>query len=178
VTDLILNAFLEQQFQEGLALAKTSDVLELSPLPLSGGPPTHYIARFSCTGVLRQKDGGIVPTRAQFHVGLTFPADYLRRIDPLRIATWLGPMNVVHPNIRPPFVCLGRVKPGTTLVDLLYQLYEIITYVNWASHDYLEGQAAVWARNHQHLFPLERRPLKRRALNVRVQKQSKKGPRA
>lgn len=47
-------------------------------------------------------------------------------------------------------------------MDLLYLCFEMITYHNWASHDAVNLEAAQWARNHQDLFPVDCRPLKRR----------------
>ena len=78
----------------------------------------------------------------------------------------LGPLNVVHPNLAPPLACIGHIPPGFSLVDLLYQVYEILTYEKWAAHDFLNAEAAVWARQNHQIFPLDRRPLKRRPLPV------------
>jgi hypothetical protein len=64
-----------------------------------------------------------------------------------------------------PLICVGRLKPGTWLVDLLYQCYEIITYqkVTMREDDALNPLACVWSREHQQRFPIDRRPLKWRA---------------
>ena len=65
-----------------------------------------------------------------------------------------------------------KILPGTELCDILYTLYEMISYSNWAPHDGLNQEACQWARNHQDLFPLDRRPLKRRALDLHVKQQA------
>jgi hypothetical protein len=115
---------------------------------------------------------GAVRESDRFEVGITFPPDYLRRIDPFEIVTWLGPRNVFHPNIsdRGPFICVGRLAPGMPLVDLLYQVFEIITYqkVTMREDDALNADACAWARRHRDRLPIDRRPLKRRALELQI----------
>lgn len=111
--------------------------------------------------MVRGPDGRIEPVESEFLVGIAFACSHLRCVDPLRVVTWLGPMNVVHPNILPPFVCIGHVAPGIGLVDLCYQIFDIITFNNWASDNALSHEDAQWARNAQHLFPVDRRPLRR-----------------
>jgi hypothetical protein len=159
--DKMLETFLQRQHDEGMALAETSDLLEL--VPIGPHPPQAYVARFRCRGLCRGADGGIVPMEYA-EVGITFPDDYLRRADPCRILTWLGPSNVWHPNIsaRAPLICLGRMGPGSRLTDILYQLFEVIAYQNYSTHDALNLDAAAWARQHPEWLPTDRRPLKRR----------------
>jgi hypothetical protein len=54
------------------------------------------------------------------------------------------------------------------LVELLYTLFELLIFQKVKLDDALNGRAATWARNHQHLFPLDTRPLKRRTVNFDV----------
>ena len=113
---------------------------------------------------------------SEFHVGIWFPSEpsYCRHADAFHVLTWLYPQNIFHPNIRPPFLC-ARIRPATELCDLLYTLFEMITYSNWASHDGLNADACQWARNHQDRFPIDRRPLKRRVLDLRVKADHARG---
>jgi hypothetical protein len=166
MSDAVFDAFLREQFRQGMALAGQSDLISLAPME-QGAAPSFYVATFFCKGLIQKADGEIAAAQ-EFHVGLSFPPDYLRRVAPLQVLTWLDPPNVWHPNIRPPAICVGHIAPGTELCDLLYQVFEIVTYANWASHDALNPDAAQWARNHQELFPLDRRPLKRRAMRLTV----------
>jgi hypothetical protein len=168
MTDNVLAAFLARQYQEGMALTRESDLVDL--VPLGPAPCQRYVARFRCKGLCRMPDGRI-EEMAYAEAGITFPDDYLRRADPYQILMWLGPTHVWHPNISnvAPLVCLGRLGPGTRLVDILYQLFEIISYQKYATHDALNKEAAAWARQHQDRFPVDRRPLKRRALDLRVE---------
>ena len=57
------------------------------------------------------------------------------------------------------------MQPGTPLVDLIYQLYEIITYhnVEMRENNALNLEACSWARSNLDRFPIDRRPLRRRA---------------
>jgi hypothetical protein len=97
-------------------------------------------------------------------VGVFFPDDYLRRVEVPQVLTWIGPLDIFSPHIAPPFICTGRINPGTRLVDLLYQVYEIITLfkVTPREDDALNRSACTWARNNLARFPLDRTPLKRR----------------
>ena len=125
-----------------------------------------YFAHFHCTGLVRR--AGQVVEHHDFLVGIHLPDAYLRRFDTARVLTWCEPFEVWHPSIRPPFVCVGRMQPGTPLVDLLYQLYEIITYhnVEMREHNALNHEACAWARNNLHRFPVDRKPLRRRVRAV------------
>jgi hypothetical protein len=172
--DKILNAFLARQFEEGMALARESDLVEL--VPIGAHPPQRYLARFRCRGLCRGDDGQVVGMDYA-EVGIYFPDDYLRRTDPYQILMWLGPPNVWHPNIsdKAPIVCLGRLGPGTRLVDILYQLFEIVTYKKYATDDALNHDAAAWARQNQDRFPSDPRPLKRRKLELKVERGGAEG---
>jgi hypothetical protein len=163
VPDAILGAFLARQREEGMALARESDLLELLPLD---GQGRRYIAAFSCTGLVTDSPGR--PTESnQFAVGIAFDANYLRLAVPARVVTWLGPNHVFHPNIAPQasLICVGKLEPGTSLVDILYQVFEIVTWQKKTvrEDDALNRAACEWARRNQERFPIDRRPLKWRA---------------
>jgi hypothetical protein len=161
-SDPVLESFLIHQRRAGMALAAASDLLDLEPL---GDPaPDRYIADFSSRGLMRDPGGRIVESN-RFTVGIWFPPDYLRRADTFTVATVLRPRTCWHPNIsaRTPHICLGFLTPGTELVSILYQLYEIYTWnkVKMDENDALNSAACAWARRNQHRFPIDRRPLKR-----------------
>ncbi len=162
MTDRILEAFLTRQQDDGLALASESDLLTLAPI---GQPATRYVAEFTCTGLVEQSPGEIAEAE-RFAVGIWFSSTYLRVADPFQVLTWLGPRNIWHPNISAtaPAICVGRLAPGTGLVDILYQVFEIITWnkVTMREDDALNRAACQWARQHRDRFPVDRRPLKRR----------------
>ena len=174
MNDKVFESFLKRQYEEGIALAASSDLLEL--YPISGDPPDRYIAKFRCKGLVRGRGEDAVEAD-HFEVGIWFPSDYLRRAEPFQVLTWLGPVDVFHPNIsdRAPFICVGKLAPNTRLVDILYQCFDIITYnkVTMREDDALNRDACAWARMHQHRFPVDRRPLKRRALELEVEQVEK-----
>ena len=171
MNDPIFEAFLRRQHSQGMELASQSDLVQLLPVMEGSEPPRRYVARFFCTTLVRQGDG-VVTEASESAVGIYFPSDYLRRIGPLQVLTMLDPAGIFHPNIRWPAVCTGRIVPGMELVDLLYQMFEILTYHNWASHDAMDPVAASWARNNQDRLPVDRRPLKRRNLGLGISQAS------
>ncbi len=160
MADPVLHGFLQRQLADGLALAAASDILRLQPI--GGLPPKHYLAEFRCRGLIEMRGGRIIEVGCCL-VGLFFPPDYLRRVAVPEVVTWLEPRNAFHPNIRPPLVCVGHLEPGTGLVDLLFQIYEIFVYrkFNPREDDCLNPRACAWARSNQHRFPIDPRPLKR-----------------
>ena len=174
MTDRIFDAFLRRQQDEALALARDSDLLHLVPF---GVPADRYLALFACTGLVREGPGQIAEAD-HFEVGISLPSDYLRRADTFRVLTWLGPRHVWHPNISDhlPAICVGHLAPGTSLVDILYQVFEIITWnkFNMREDEALNPAACQWARASQARLPVDRRPLKRRALELRVENLSER----
>ena len=165
LNDRILEGFLERQHEEGMALARQSDILELTAL--DGPLPQHYVATFHCNGLVQAGDGAIEGSN-RFIVGYYFSPDHLRIVDPSQAAVLFEPVRTWHPNIRSPFVCLGHIAPATPLVDLIYRSFELITYTKCTMREdnALNREACVWARNNQARFPLDRRPLKRRPIAI------------
>jgi hypothetical protein len=170
MNDLILTAFLTKQRREAEALNRESDLVEI--FPAAGEAPRRYRVRFRCAGLVRSANGEIVEAD-RFETGVWFPADYVRRADPFETLTWLGPSNVFHPNISDtlPLICIGRLTRGTPLVDIVYRLFDLITYnnVTMVETDALNRAACAWARTNRHRFPVDRRPLKRRAIGLTVE---------
>jgi hypothetical protein len=163
--DKIFGKWADAQGEQVASLSESSDVVEVIPVHRQ-----LFIARFHCKGLVRE-DGGEVSVGDLFEVGYRFAEDYLRRVNPAEVVTWLRPGNVFHPNIMPPFCCLGSIAPGTSLVELIYRTYEVISYQNVMpdERDALNVSACSWARKHQHRFPLDDRPLKRRRSRVSVE---------
>lgn len=163
--DKIFSKFLERQRDEALALAAKSSILRLFPAP--GSPPQKYIAEYHCKGLVQNRDGSIGES-GLFVVGIFLPNDYLRRASTFEVLTWLGPVNVFHPNIVGPrgAICIGRLSPGTSLVSICYQVFEMIVYhvFNTREFDSLNPAACAWARNNPGRFPTDARPLQRPAL--------------
>ena len=167
----VMHGFLRRQYEDGLALAAESDLVTIVPGPsLAAAPPDHYLIRFTCTGLVKVHDA--IVEANDFAIGAWFPEDYLRVANPFRVLTWFGPRHVWHPNIsnQAPVICVGRLTPGTGLVDLVYQCWEVITWnkVTMREDDALNRDACQWARANQARFPVDTRPLKRRALAIQA----------
>jgi hypothetical protein len=165
--DKITRNFLTAQYEEGMAFAASSDRVDL--IPQGESPVQRYIANFSSRGLVRR--GGEVVEADSFKVGIQFPTDYLRYVLPGEVVMCLSP-GVFHPNVNGPFVCLGDIPPGTGLVDLLYQTYELIGFskVTMDERDALNPVACRWARQNQDRFPIENRPLKRLERTPRLER--------
>ncbi len=163
IDDPVYRGFMERQAAEGLALAEESDLLDLH---IPEFCPPHFVAEYHCTGLVREGDGEIKEANL-FEVGIWMPPDYLRKANTFESLRIFTPNNW-HPNIsrEHPLICIGRLAPGTTLVDILFQAFEILTYqrYNPREDDSLNKAACAWARENQHRFPIDRRPLKRRRL--------------
>lgn len=170
MTDRVLAGFLARQHEEGTALAAASDVLTL--VPVGDDPPQRYLADFRCRGLLRSPAGDVVMAD-RFQVGVWFPDDYLREVDPFLVLRWIAPAHPFHPNIaaRAPFICAGAIRPGTFLVDLIYRVHEIITWarVTMREDDALNRDACAWARRNRHRFPVDDRPLRRRTADITLE---------
>lgn len=160
MNDAIYSRFLKQQELDAAALVASTDRLSL--VPVAGKPTTHYLAEFHCRGLAKAPDGRIVE-HDRWAFGISFPADYLRRAMPSpQVLTYLGPHpEPWHPNLKGPLVCL-HLQPGTPLVDLVYSLYELVTWNLYSTTDEgLNHGAAQWARHEPaSRFPVDRRPLK------------------
>jgi hypothetical protein len=159
MTDNVFENFLRVQYEQAMALAAASDILSVTPE--SAGPPRRYVAQFACRGLV-SSHAGQVAEASRFEFGIWLPDDYLRSPDIKQVVTIFRPWSIFHPNAAGPFICLGRLTGGTPLVDILFQIHEIVTYQKWSAHDGLNPLACEWARNNQHRFPVDRRPLKRK----------------
>jgi hypothetical protein len=166
MSDRVLAGFLERQREEGLALAAESNLLSIYPVGLDRD---KYAVELRCRGLVEEASGEI--GRAErFSFGVWFPSNYLREASPFEVLTWFGPRNVWHPNISntAPVICVGRLAPGTSLVDIIYQVFEIVTWnkVTMREDDALNRVACQWARGNRDRFPVDTRPLKRRTVQA------------
>jgi len=157
--DKIFELWLEKAIDEALALAASSDRLDVVQLN-----PSTIIAHYSCKGLVLS-DAGRVEEHDEFAVGFHFADDYLRRaMDSMQILTCLSPQNLFHPNVRGRACCIGKVGPGTSLVELLHRTFSVITWQEVAPNEFdaLNPTACSFARNHPERIPVDDRPLKRR----------------
>jgi len=75
-----------------------------------------------------------------------------------------------HPNFRmasPNDICIGDYwASGETLVDIIYQVGEMIIYQNYNVTSPLNGIAAKWAKENLQLFPLDNVNLRQGELDI------------
>lgn len=78
--------------------------------------------------------------------------------------------DIFHPNFRiasPHDICIGDYwASGETLVDIIYQIGEMLQYKNYGVSSPLNGIAAKWARENKHLFPTDTKELRQGEIDV------------
>ena len=158
MNDQVLENFLHDQFQRATALAAASDILSI--MHEGSQLPQRYVARFTCRSLIKTQFGEPHVEDSHYDFGIYIPDDYLRSPEIKQVVTVFRPWTIYHPNVAGPFICLGRLTGGTPLDDIIYQIFEIITYQEWNANDSLNHDAAEWARTNQDRFPVDRRPLK------------------
>jgi hypothetical protein len=165
VNDQILASFLEAQEVEAMELARENELFDL--IPVGSRPYQRFIVRYHCKGLVRTPDG--ITEANLFELGVYMPSDYLRRINPAEVLTWLGPPETFMPNIMYPFVCAGRLNPGTSLVEIIQQCFEIACgqRITMREDDALNPVACAYARKNADRFPIDDRPLVKRRSGLR-----------
>ena len=165
--DKFLAKSLDTYHEQAQELASGSDLLDVYRLD-----PQHYLVRFHSKALVCSADGEVREVIG-YEVGYWFSESYLRHVNPLEVLSWRGPRDIFHPNAKTPLCCIGPIAPGTPLVDLIYRTYDVISCQNIMPDetDALNPVACQWARNNQHRFPLDARPLKRRSRDVQSEAQ-------
>lgn len=140
-----------------LDLARRSDLLAFS---CTGSPPERYVVTYRCKGLIWVPGHTAPSISTQHQLSIYLHTSYPRLPPALK---WLTP--IFHPNILPPHknggVCIGGWSPSETLADLCLRIGEMIQYKNYRVDDPLDIEAAEWARQHRHLFPVDDRELLR-----------------
>lgn len=120
-----------------------------------GDPPESYIIRYDCKGIERVSGGQ--PYYRQHHlVKLELTGRYPIEEPLMHFIT-----PVYHPNVsaRNGLICIGKWYPAKTLDQLVLMIGDMIQYKNYGSNDPFNGEAAVWAAENNHLFPVDTRNL-------------------
>lgn len=136
-------------------LVMESDLIRIAAT--EGYPPEKYVIEFTCRGVERLNRGQ--PVFSSYHrVGIYLTAGYPTRAPQMR---WLT--EIFHPNISSGgSVCVGTWYASKWLDELVYMLAEMVQYRNYddALDNILNSEAATWARENRHLFPVDPREIK------------------
>ncbi len=122
--------------------------------PYGGYPPERYRITYYLRGI-EALDGGGQPLWRDTHVAEIYLHSSYPREKPL--CTLLTP--IFHPNFGS-FICVADYwGAGQTLTDLIIHIGQMIGYQNYNPKSPLDGYAAQWVRENEHLFPTDARDL-------------------
>jgi len=142
--DEVLTRFLHNAGREAAELNRRSDVVRLAPV--SPDPVETYCCEFRLRYLRPNGSGDIEVAPGPILALIRFPLDYLCPVGPplgLRVVALLT-ADVLHPNVRGPYVCLGGgFRPATALSVLVMEMYDVLSYRNYTlDHNALNPAAA------------------------------------
>ena len=117
--------------------------------PIGEEPPEKYHVTYFVNGIYLLPDGRI-ETLGRHEVDITLHADYPRYKPICKIST-----PIWHPNFRDGQICIGDIwGAGESLSDIIINIGDMIQYKSWNSYSPLSSEAAQWAMENKHLFPV------------------------
>lgn len=117
--------------------------------PIGDEPPEKYHVTYFVNGIYLLPDGRI-ETLGRHEVEITLHADYPRYKPICKILT-----PIWHPNFRDGQICIGDIwGAGESLGDIIINIGDMIQYKSWNSYSPLCADAAQWAMENKHLFPV------------------------
>lgn len=117
--------------------------------PVGDEPPEKYHVTYFVNGIYLLPDGRI-ETLGRHEVEITLHADYPRYKPICKITT-----PIWHPNFRDGQICIGDIwGAGESLSDIIINIGDMIQYKSWNSYSPLCADAAQWAMENKHLFPV------------------------
>lgn len=117
--------------------------------PIGSEPPEKYHVTYLVNGIYLQPDGRI-ETLGRHEVEITLHAEYPRYKPICKILT-----PIWHPNFRDGQICIGDIwGAGESLSDIIVNIGDMIQYKSWNSYSPLSADAAAWAMDNKHLFPV------------------------
>lgn len=117
--------------------------------PIGDEPPEKYHVTYFVNGIYLLPDGRI-ETLARHEVDIILHADYPRYKPICKITT-----PIWHPNFRDGQICIGDIwGAGESLSDIIINIGDMIQYKSWNSYSPLSAEAAQWAMDNKHLFPV------------------------
>lgn len=133
-----------EQIKKNFANHKNIVVEPMSPEPVEKYRVTYYL-----NGIYMLPDGRI-ETNNKHIVIINLHADYPRYKPICTIAT-----PIWHPNFRDGQICIGDIwGAGESLSDIIINIGDMIQYKSWNSFSPLSADAAEWAIENKHLFPI------------------------
>ncbi len=117
--------------------------------PIGDEPPEKYHVTYFVNGIYLLPDGRI-ETLGRHEIEITLHAEYPRYKPICRILT-----PIWHPNFRDGQICIGDIwGAGESLSDIIVNIGHMIQYKSWNSFSPLSADAAQWAMENKHLFPV------------------------
>ncbi len=117
--------------------------------PIGAEPAVKYRVTYYLNGIYLQDDGRI-ETLGKHIVIITLHAEYPRYKPICTIAT-----PIWHPNFRDGQICIGDIwGAGESLSDIIINIGDMIQYKSWNASSPLSADAAEWAIENKHLFPV------------------------
>ena len=121
-----------------------------------GNPPETYVIRFTCKGIASIESDGTVAfsenhvVRIELHKEYPVKAPYIN---------WITP--IFHPNFNNSRVCFNAQlwSPEQRLDDLVIMLGRMIQFQHFNVDSPLDKSAAIWAKGHKSILPVDNRPL-------------------
>jgi ubiquitin-protein ligase len=117
--------------------------------PVAGDPPETYNVTYFVNGI-HLLPGGQIQTLDRHEVEITLHSEYPRYKPICKILT-----PIWHPNFRDREVCIGDIwGAGESLSDIIVNIGDMIQYKSWNSYSPLSAEAAQWAIENKHIFPV------------------------
>jgi len=117
--------------------------------PVGEEPPEKYHVTYFVNGIYLLPDGS-VQKLGRHEVEITLHAEYPRFKPICKILT-----PIWHPNFRDGQICIGDIwGAGESLADIIVNIGDMIQYKSWNSYSPLSAEAARWAMENRHLFPV------------------------
>lgn len=117
--------------------------------PIGEEPPEKYHVTYFVNGIYLLPDGRI-ETLGRHEIEITLHSDYPRYKPICKILT-----PIWHPNFRDGQICIGDIwGAGESLTDIIINIGDMIQYKSWNSYSPLSADAAQWAMDNKHLFPV------------------------
>ena len=118
--------------------------------------PEKYDITYFVNGIYLLPDGRI-EMLGRHEVQIALHADYPRYKPICTIST-----PVWHPNFRDGQICIGDIwGAGESLSEIIINIGDMIQYKSWNSSSPLSAEAAEWAIQNKHLFPVGSLELRR-----------------
>ena len=111
--------------------------------------PESYHVTYFVNGIYLKPDGQVEMLN-RHEVDIILTADYPRYKPICKITT-----PIWHPNFRDGQICIGDIwGAGESLSDIIINIGDMIQYKSWNSGSPLSADAADWALENKHLFPV------------------------